>query len=415
MKKSQKRKLILIFSAIIIMIGGVGGFYGIKQHQQMKNYTQAKKLFEQKEYSAAKELFTQLGSYQASTEWVSKCDIQPEIDTADSLMNQGEYEKARKIYQKHNLQENSNECTYQLAISYADSKKYEKAIQEFEKITSYKDVENRTKSVVYDYALLLYNEQKYTNAQTCFQSLGDYKESTDFAKKCNIGIKYEKCDTKNYQSNSSDATELYLYIEEQLVEYFYQTWYDIDGKKLIINKDSINGIPYQVLSIDTNGAYPAFKFTFANDNISHSICRLSPVADEEAINFMENISFDNATYYEYNGKKQEDILAAASEWLLQLKEEAEKQQAVILEQSIKNSCKNDILNYLNKEGRDKLGQFFNAFNSWLISDFKATISNPICYVECEIRKTWDINTYHISAQYLIDKTGNIQRTSISYQ
>lgn len=172
MKKSKQRKLILIFVALIIIVAGsVSGIYALKRHQQETNYLQAEKYFEQKDYSAAKELFAQLVDYRDSTEWVTKCDIQPELDSAADLMEQRQYEKAREIYQKYKLEENSNECTYQLAISYSDAKEYAKSLQEFEKIPSYKDVTEKMRAVTYDYALLLYNKQQYTTAQMCFQQV----------------------------------------------------------------------------------------------------------------------------------------------------------------------------------------------------------------------------------------------------
>lgn len=418
MKKSKQRKLILIFVALIIIIAGsVGGFYAVKRHQQEKNYLQAEKYFEQKEYPAAKELFIQLGSYRDSTEWVSKCDIQPELDSADDLMEQRQYEKAREIYQKYKLEENSNECTYQLAISYADSKKYKEALQEFGMISTYKDSADQAQTLLYEYGLSLYDKRMYTDAQLCFQEAGHYKRAPYLAENCNLGIKYEKCDIENYDYDGNDPVHLYAYAEDQLVSFFYQTWYDVNGNELVINKDSINGIAYQVTSIDTNGAYPAFEFTFADDTTKHRICRLSPVADKEVLNFMEDISFDDITYYEYKGEKQKKILAANAEWLSQLEKEAEEQRLMMFKESVKNPCKNNILDYFNKEGKDKMEQTITAFNSWMISNFKATISNQICYIECDISRTWSfgLNKRHITAQYLIDNAGNIQRTSISYQ
>ena len=345
MKKSKKRKLIPIFLALIIIItGSVGGFYAVRRHQQEKTYLQAEKYFEQKDYSAAKKLFIQLGVYRDSTEWVSKCDIQPELDSAAQLMEQGQYEQAREIFQKYKLEENSNECTYQLAISYADAKEYAKSLQEFEKIPSYKDVTEKMRAVTYDYALLLYNKQQYEDAQICFQYTSDYKNATEFIEKCNIGIKYEKCKLDSTESNSYDnPIDYYSAIEEQIMEgYFYYTWYDANNKKLIIDKNTINGIPYQVISVETYGAYPVLTFCYKNEDVSHEICRLSPCTDEYADNFMENIRFDNATYYSEKGETQKKILKAHDDYEEQLKQ-AKLQYDKLQSQNIQYDLKNETI------------------------------------------------------------------------
>lgn len=419
-QKRSKKTIIIFMTLIVIALAGTSGFYGIKQHQKANIYSQAQKCFQQRDYSTAKKLFIQLGSYKDSSGWITKCDSQPELDSAAKLMKQGEYRKAREIFQKYRLEENSNECTYQIAISYADAKEYAKSLQELEKIPSYKDVTKKMRAVTYDYALLLYNKQQYTTAQICFQNVGDYKDAADFVEKCNLGIKYESFNINDSYLGSTDPSstsleEIYTSMEKWFEADFYGTWYSETGNTLKIDKYSINDIPYQITSSIIN-SHPEFYYKYKGNETIHHFSFSS--ATDSVKGDVKQIIFDDYTwYYSVGGEelkeliKQWDIIAAENE------KEAELFKKSLLEESIKNSCKNNILDYFNKEGKDKMEQTITAFNSWMISNFKATISDQICYIECDISRTWSfgLNTRHIAAQYLIDNAGNIQRTSISYQ
>lgn len=401
MKKS-KRPILIFLALIIIVAGSVGGIYALKRHQQETNYLQAEKYFEQKDYSAAKKLFTQLGTYRDSTEWVTKCEIQPELDSADELMEKRQYEKAREIYQKYKLEENSNECTYQLAISYADAKEYAKSLQEFEKIPSYKDVTEKMRSVTYDYALLLYSEKKYADAQVCFQHTGDYKNSVEFTEKCNIGIKYEKCNFDSTELNGyNNPIDYYSVVEEQIMEgFFYYKWYDANDKKLVIDKNTINGIPYQVISFETDGAYPVFTFCYKNDDVSHKICRLSPCTDQYADNFMENISFDDATYYSEKGETQKKILNAHDDYEEKCKQ-AQKQYEELQSQNIQYDLRKETINKF--EEWYKNGSMYKIplyhYTNWSITE-----SNSLYVVEMTAGSIamdfW--NDYTVTATFLAE-------------
>lgn len=403
MKKSKKAKIIILIflASIIIVAGSIGGFHVAKQYQQKKTYSQAENYFKQKNYSAAKELFIQLGSYQDSTEWVAKCDAQPELDSAANLMKQGQYEEARKIYQKYKLEENSDECTYQLAISYADAKEYTKSLQEFEQIPDYKDVAEKIKSVTYDYALLLYGKQQYADAQICFEYAGDYKNAAEFTEKCNIGIKYEKCNFDNTElAGYNTPIDYYSVVEDQIMDgYFYYTWYDANNKKLVIDKNSINGIPYQVLSIDTYGAYPTLTFCYKNENISHEICRLSPCTDKYADNFMENIRFDDATYYSEKGETQKKILKAHDDYkdqLKQAKQQYEKLQSQNREYDLKNKTIEKFVEWYKNGNQYRIPLY--SYENWSITE-----SNNLFVVEMTtnslVGNFW--NNRRVTATFLV--------------
>lgn len=417
-QKRGKKPIIILIVLIIIALAGTGAFYGIRQRQKANIYSHAEQCFQQKDYFSAKDLFNQLGSYKDSAEWIKKCDSQPELDSAASLMEQGEYEQAREIYKKYNLQDNYNECTYQLAISYADSKEYEKSIKEFEQISSYKDVSTQVQPILYDYALTLFNKQQYAEAQMYFKDVGDYKSASDYVKKCNIGIKYEKCNFDTLQLNTADPIELYTYAEDQIGELFYQTWYDVNDKELVIDKDCINGLPYQVTSIEPMGAYPAFKFHFVNDTTTHTICRLQPVTDEEILNFMENISFDSVTYYEYDGEKQKEILSAAAEWLAQLEKEAVEMQLTLQNENTKNDCWNDAIQRFEEYIASNYalsGGFLKPEDiDFLCKNKKINLSGPICTIEFTATNinTWSftgslpkLSNMNVIAAYNVSENG----------
>ena len=334
-QKRSKKPIIILIVLIIIALAGTGAFYGIRQRQKANMYSQAEQFFQQKDYSAAKELFNQLGSYKDSAEWIKKCDSQPELDSAASLMEQGEYEKAREIYQKYEMVDDINECTYQLGLSYIAQNNYTNAIQEFEKIPSYKDVTSQIQDTTYNYALVLYNQKDYTNAQEYFQKVENYKESKTYIKKCKINFKYAKFNYKNYQlwepvtihqdrlaNSNKKITNTMIRdqeVEPEIASTFYKTWYDEKGNKLEIKKYTINKMKYQVNFANFNDGI-SFQFNYPEDPVNHVIFfegRYS--GSENADDCMLVISLDEELYYEFNGDKQKKYI----------QKEEERQQKII--------------------------------------------------------------------------------------
>lgn len=337
--KEYKKPIIIFIVLIIMTLAGAGGVYGIKQRQKAKMYSQAEQCFQQKDYSAAKDLFNQLGSYKDSTEWIKKCDSQPELDSAASLMEQGEYEQSREIYQKYNLQDNCNECTYQLAISYADSKEYEKALKEFEQISSYKDVALKYQECAYKYGRSLFKDGKYNNAKAYFEMAGEYKKAKKYLDKCNLANKYSALDISGsyfggFEPDNSKLIELYEYMESWFKPDFYGLWYDASGESIEIDKYSISGIPYYITKAITN-SHPEFDFQYENTTGFHHLTfeGSSNLIREDVI----TIIFDEKVrYYNIGGAELQEFLE--EEEKLEKEEEQKRQK-----QANENSCWNDAI------------------------------------------------------------------------
>lgn len=133
------------------------------------------------------------------------------------------------------------ESQYKNAISLMEQNQYEKAIKEFEKLNGYKDSRNKISEAEelflenkYQYAVELYQNKEFEKARKEFELLGDYKNSKVLIKKCLMesGVDYSKIGDSYYfgsyeqdndRSNGKEKIE-WLIIERN------------DNKALLISK-----------------------------------------------------------------------------------------------------------------------------------------------------------------------------------
>lgn len=412
--KEQKKPIFILIGLIVIALAGVGGFYKIKQHKKTKIYSQAEQYFQQKDYSAAKDLFNQLGSYKDSAEWIKKCDSQPELDSAASLMEQSEYEQAREIYKKYNLQDNYNECTYQLAISYADSKEYEKSLKEFEQISSYKDSSSKFQDLAYRYARSLFKEKKYSDAKTYFEITGDYKKAKEYLDKCNLANKYSSLDINGsyfggFEPDNSKLIELYEYMESWFEADFYGSWYDASGESIEIGKFSISGIPYYITKAITN-SHPEFDFQYENTTgFHHFTFESSSSLIQENV---KTIIFDDTVrYYNIGGAELQEFLKEEKEF--EKEEERQRQK-----QANKNSCWNDAIQRFGEYIASNYalsGGFLKSEDiDFLCKNKKINLSGSICTIEFTATNinTWSftgslpkLSNMNVIAAYNVSENG----------
>ena len=393
--KKHKKPIFILIGLIVIVLAGVGGFYKIKQHKKSKVYSQAEQFFQQKDYSAAKELFNQLGSYKDSAEWIKKCDSQPELDSAASLMEQGEYEQAREIYKKYNLQDNYNECTYQLAISYADSKEYEKSLKEFEQISSYKDSSSKFQDLAYRYARSLFKGKKYSDAKTYFEIAGDYKKAKKYLDKCNLANKYSAFDITNsiYIDNiKSDNSNIFKIYEEMesLLSCFYGTWYDVSGGSIVIDKFSISENPYYITNALLTNSHPFFRYEDTTG--SHEIF-IESTSDPVRGDVTTIIFDDTIRYYNIGGAELQEFLE--EEEKLEKEEEQQRQkqanedsssyitdnnsnnsntQENLITHSVIEQCRLDATNLFKKWYKNTFNYGFGGHISTSVSTSSSTVN-----------------------------------------
>ncbi len=403
-QKRSKKPIIILIALIVIALAGTSGFYGIKQRQKANIYSQAEQCFQQKDYSAAKELFTQLGSYKDSAEWVTKCDSQPELDSAASLMKQGKYEQAREIYKKYNLQDNYNECTYQLAISYATAKDYEKSLKEFEQISSYKDVKSKIQDCAYKYGRSLFKDGKYSDAKTCFEIIGDYKKAKKYLDKCNLANKYSAFDINGsylggLEPDDSTLIELYEYMESWFDADFYGTWYNASGDSIVIDKFSISGVPYYITGAIIN-SHPEFDYQYENTTGFHHFTFESssdPIRED-----IKTIIFDDTVrYYNIGGAELQEFLERQDIFIAEQEKEEEEWERQRQKQANENNLKNETINKF--EDWYKNGSMYKIplfhYKNWSI-----TQSNGLSVVEMKASSIamdfW--NDYNVTATFLVE-------------
>lgn len=393
--KEQKKTIFILIGLIVIALAGVGGFYGIRQRQKANMYSHAEQCFQQKDYSSAKDLFNQLGSYKDSAEWIKKCDSQPELDSAASLMEQGKYEQAREIYKKYNLQDNYNECTYQLAISYAAAKNYEKSLKEFEQISSYKDVKSKIQDCAYKYGCSLFKDGKYSDAKTCFEIIGDYKKAKKYLDKCNLANKYSAFDITNsiYIDNikSDNNNILKVYEEmESLLSRFYGTWYDVSGGNIVIDKFSISENPYYITNALLTNSHPFFRYEDTTG--SHEIF-IESTSDPVRRDVMTIIFDDTVRYYNIGGAELQEFLEEKEKLEKEEEQQRQKQanedsssyttdnnsnnsntQGNLITHSVIEQCRLDATNLFKKWYKNTFNYGFGGHISTSVSTSSSTVN-----------------------------------------
>lgn len=88
--------------------------------------------------------------------------------SANNLLNAGEYEKAKSIFRELGDYKDSaimiNECTYNEALALMKNKKYLEAIKIFNSISNYKDSKNLITECNYQNAVMLMGQKDYMEA-----------------------------------------------------------------------------------------------------------------------------------------------------------------------------------------------------------------------------------------------------------
>ena len=163
--------------------------------QTVENYNQAKSLMNRGEYSRARDMFLSLAGYQDSTALAQECyDLQygKDYDAALSAMNGGNYAKAIERFtalgayrdsaaMAKKCQELLQEEKYQQAVSQMNAGNYPKAIEAFKAMGTYKDSAAMVKKCI---QLGKYNQFTVTSMGT----YGFKKNSSGYYVSGNKGI-----------------------------------------------------------------------------------------------------------------------------------------------------------------------------------------------------------------------------------
>lgn len=212
----------------------------------------------------------------AQQENVQQKDVQKQ---AEELFDNGDYEKARKLYKAAGNQEMVSECTYLIAKNCLEQKDYASAIKEFETIP-------------------------------------DYKDTADYLDKCQMELKYEKFDYDGFLKlmdggmSSMTHEEIREYMEESIAP-TYLTWYDSDDKSMEVDKYAIDGKTYCILSYDNTDGYIGLNVFYSGDEktehhlILNTDCEYADVTDDPTI----GLTVDDKLYRSFTNKKAEEYAA----------------------------------------------------------------------------------------------------------
>ena len=170
MKKSGKIAVALI---ILLVIGAVGAFCVNKYVvAPQKDYLDAVALYESGEYEQARKEFEKLGEYKDSADYIQKCETAMDTD--------------KKLEQQ-----------YQYALKLMSEKKYSEAISALIGMDGYKDSAEIVKKCKkldaaarnekkYKEATALLKKAEFDAAKTLFGKIGDYKDAKQKYKDCDI-------------------------------------------------------------------------------------------------------------------------------------------------------------------------------------------------------------------------------------
>lgn len=207
-KKSEGKKKIgkILPIILILVILGVGGYYGIFYGIPYFSYNMAMDEYKKGSYDSARQKFEKMGDYLDSKEMVFKCTY----TKAGSYAQAGNYKPAAEMYQSIITYEDSEAKYFECVTNYASKlyteAKYTEAIEALNEIDGQEN-EIYTNSQERLYLMAGRDEKKnyFKTAYEKYNFLGDYKDSREKAQQClytSARLSYEKLD---YQ----DALERY--------------------------------------------------------------------------------------------------------------------------------------------------------------------------------------------------------------
>ncbi len=163
-KKGSKKTLVIVLSILIplvLVIAGVGIWFGLRQAGLAEDYEAAAAYLEDGKYDKALKAFKKLGDYQDAEKQVKKLEqLQKDYDEALELLENGEHDAALEI---------------------------------FAELDDYRDSEDHVAQLEYlvgqyEQALELMSVGEYENAREILVELGSYRDSHELAQ---YGIPYE--------------------------------------------------------------------------------------------------------------------------------------------------------------------------------------------------------------------------------
>ena len=208
--------ILIIFFLVIALLG---------RSYFMDKYNSAIDEIENGHYQSGIELFKELGDYQDSLLYIEKAELRLAFDKAVSLFDTGEYEAAKKAFNKIedadiiNITDGKNPSWY---ISEIDRINKEQTDKE----------EQAAKEELYNTAHNYIKNQEYQKAIPLLRELGDYKDSESILGQCfdNISrLKYSTTISAGTSSSAgvkSDGT-VYLCGEKVLQPFDVADWTDI--------------------------------------------------------------------------------------------------------------------------------------------------------------------------------------------
>ena len=204
-KKRKKRNKIIITVTSFAIIAGLIYAFVIKPKIDTKNkYQAALSLLDEKRYEEAAAEFEELGSYKDSENLLLRTD-------ADKLYDAGKFSDAYEIYkelpEEYQIHEEDYQSKYSEAESLLSEGEFEEAAKLFDGIRGYSDSAGKVDAVYYTEAETAYDKGDFAGANAKFQKLGEYKDSASRAKQAEADGLYADGDY-------SAAYEIYAGLDE---------------------------------------------------------------------------------------------------------------------------------------------------------------------------------------------------------
>ncbi len=199
MKSEGKKKAGKIIPIILlVLVLGVGGYYGIFYGLPYFNYHMAMDEYEKGSYDSARLKFEKMGDYLDSAEMVYKCTYTKAVSYSQS----GSYEKAAEMFLSISTYSDSEAKYIENIKNYANKLytegKYMEAMKTLAEIDGQDDETfKNSEDKLYLQAGRDENKQYFKTAYEKYAFLGDYKDSAEKAKQClytTARLEYEKLD-----------------------------------------------------------------------------------------------------------------------------------------------------------------------------------------------------------------------------
>ena len=229
-KKRKKRNKIIIAVASAAVIAAFVYAFAIKPKIDMNNkYRTALSLLDEKKYEEAAAEFEELGSYKDSEDLLLRVD-------ADKLYDADKFSDAYEIYknlpEEYQIHEKDYQSKYSEAESLLSNGEFEKAAKSFGDISGYSDSAEKVDAVYYAEAEAAYAEGDFAGANEKFQKLGEYKDSASRAKQAEADAIYADGDhaaayeiyeglDEAYRTHKDDYARMYDNAELLMEEEYY--------------------------------------------------------------------------------------------------------------------------------------------------------------------------------------------------